>query len=96
MPLVGYDSEHMTLDGKFNYEKENQRTLPFNVDIQPLPENKKVVLGKSSKENFRSVSSSRVRLHGHYYSVFLFLLGLYFSPRVGYPRASDTKSNMTS
>lgn len=44
----GYDSEHMTLDGKFNYEKENQRTLPFNVDIQPLPENKRMVLGSSS------------------------------------------------
>ena len=53
MPLVGYDSEHMTLDGKFNYEKE--RTLPFNVDIQPLPENKRMVLGSSSKANFRSI-----------------------------------------
>ena len=36
MPLVGYDSEHMTLDGKFNYEKENQRTLPFNLDQAEL------------------------------------------------------------
>jgi hypothetical protein len=43
----------MTLDGKFNYEKENQRTLPFNVDIQPLPENKRVVLGSSSKDIFK-------------------------------------------
>ena len=47
--LVGYDSQHLVLDGKFNYEKENQRTLPFNVDIQPLPSEKRIVAGSSSK-----------------------------------------------
>jgi len=44
----GYDAEHMVLGGQFHYERQNQRTLPFNVDIQPLPENKRVVLGSSS------------------------------------------------
>ena len=46
---VGYDSDHLRLDGSFYYEKENQRTLPFNVDIQPLPAEKRMVLGSSSK-----------------------------------------------
>lgn len=45
---VGYDSAHMILDGRFNYELENQRTLPFNVDILPLPETKRIVIGSSS------------------------------------------------
>ena len=31
---VGYDSQHMKLDGKFTYRRENQRTLAFNVDIR--------------------------------------------------------------
>jgi len=44
----GYDSDHLRLDGSFYYEKENQRTLPFNVDIQPLPAEKRMVLGSSS------------------------------------------------
>ena len=46
---VGYDSEHLMLDGKFHYERENQRTLPFNVDIRPLPEERRLVVGSSSK-----------------------------------------------
>ena len=49
--LVGYDSEHLALGGEFVYERENQRPLPFNVDIQPLPHHKTVVVGSSSKEN---------------------------------------------
>ena len=47
--LVGYDSEHLVLDGSFNYKKENQRTLPFNVDIEPLPLPRRTVAGSSSK-----------------------------------------------
>ena len=47
--LVGYDSLHMNLAGKFSYQKENQRTLSFNVDIQKLPEYKTVFTGSSSK-----------------------------------------------
>merc|ERR1719474_1372983 len=38
----------MNLTGKFSYQKENQRTLPFNVDIQPLPEHRRIVRGSSS------------------------------------------------
>jgi len=44
----GYDSLHMNLAGKFSYQKENQRTLSFNVDIQKLPEYKTVFTGSSS------------------------------------------------
>merc|ERR1719410_1108285 len=40
--------EHLVLDGRFNYEKENQRTLPFNVEIEPLPMEKRMVVGSSS------------------------------------------------
>ena len=47
--LVGYDSEHLILDGRFHYEKENQRTLPFNVEIQALPPEKRLVIGSSSE-----------------------------------------------
>ena len=46
---VGYDDKKMLLKGKFSYEKENQRTLPFNVDIVSLPEYKTVFAGSSSK-----------------------------------------------
>lgn len=45
----GYDSEHLILDGRFHYEKENQRTLPFNVEIQALPPEKRLVIGSSSE-----------------------------------------------
>ena len=45
---VGYDSNHMMLNGKFSYKKENQRTLSFNVDIVKLPEHKTVFTGSSS------------------------------------------------
>merc|ERR1719397_1026568 len=34
--------------GHFKYDKKNQRTLPFNVDILPLPETKRIVIGSSS------------------------------------------------
>jgi len=44
----GYDSEHMVLKGRFNYEKQNQRTLAFNVIIRDLPDIKRVVVGSSS------------------------------------------------
>ena len=47
--LVGYDSLHMKLDGKFSYLKENQRTLSFNVDIVKLPKHKTVFAGSSSE-----------------------------------------------
>ena len=47
--LVGYDSLHMNLAGKFSYKKENQRTLSFNVDILKLPTYKTVFEGASSK-----------------------------------------------
>ena len=47
--LVGYDSLHMNLAGKFSYQKENQRTLSFNVDINKLPQYKTVFAGSSSK-----------------------------------------------
>ena len=46
---VGYDSQHMKLDGKFAYLKENQRTLSFNVDIARLPRHKTVFTGSSSE-----------------------------------------------
>ena len=39
----------MLLKGRFSYEKENQRTLPFNVDILALPEYKTVFTGSSSE-----------------------------------------------
>merc|ERR1719474_129768 len=38
----------MNLTGKFSYQKENQRTLSFNVDIQKLPKHKTVFKGSSS------------------------------------------------
>eukprot|EP00090_Calanus_glacialis_P009961 TRINITY_DN18345_c0_g1_i1.p1 TRINITY_DN18345_c0_g1~~TRINITY_DN18345_c0_g1_i1.p1 ORF type:complete len:466 (-),score=107.54 TRINITY_DN18345_c0_g1_i1:448-1845(-) len=44
----GYDSLHMTLAGKFSYQKENQRTLSFNVEINKLPKYKTVFTGSSS------------------------------------------------
>jgi len=44
----GYDSQHMKLDGKFTYRRENQRTLSFNVDIRKLPKHKTVFAGSSS------------------------------------------------
>jgi len=44
----GYDSRKMVLRGKFSYDKKNQRTLPFNVEISDLPENKKTFSGSSS------------------------------------------------
>ena len=47
--LVGYDEKKMLLSGKFDYDKENQRTLPFNVDIRDLPAYKTVFTGSSSK-----------------------------------------------
>ena len=46
---VGYDTTKMLLRGKFSYERENQRTLPFNVDIRELPETKTIFVGDSSK-----------------------------------------------
>ena len=46
---VGYDERKMLLNGKFSYKKKNQRTLPFNVDIEPLPLYKQVFRGSSSK-----------------------------------------------
>ena len=47
--LVGYDITRMVLDGKFEYMKENQRTLSFNVKIDKLPKSKTVFVGASSK-----------------------------------------------
>jgi len=44
----GYDSEHMNLSGRYSYHRENQRTLPFNVDIKDLPPHKRVFVGSSS------------------------------------------------
>ena len=41
----------MLLSGKFDYDKENQRTLPFNVDIRDLPAYKTVFTGSSSKNS---------------------------------------------
>ena len=32
--LVGYDDTRMVLRGKFSYDKSNQRTLSFNVDLK--------------------------------------------------------------
>ena len=46
------------LDGRFNYEKENQRTLPFNVEIEPLPMEKRMVVGSSSKEIIHEFNGS--------------------------------------
>ena len=48
--LVGYDITRMVLDGKFEYMKENQRTLSFNVKIDKLPKSKTVFVGASSKD----------------------------------------------
>lgn len=50
--------EHLVLDGRFNYEKENQRTLPFNVEIEPLPMEKRMVVGSSSKEIIHELNGS--------------------------------------
>ena len=47
--LVGYDSKRMDLAGSFSYDKKNQRTLPFNVEINELPEHKTIFAGSSSK-----------------------------------------------
>jgi len=44
----GYDSQHMSLAGKWTYRKENQRTLAFNVEIRSLPEQKTIFSGSSS------------------------------------------------
>jgi len=44
----GYDSKLMTLKGSFWYDKKNQRTLPFNVEINDLPEHKTIFTGSSS------------------------------------------------
>ena len=49
--LVGYDERKMVLKGSFSYEKENQRTLPFNVDIVNLPQYKTVFTGSSSESH---------------------------------------------
>jgi hypothetical protein len=46
---VGYDTTKMLLRGMFSYERENQRTLPFNVDICQLPEAKTIFVGASSE-----------------------------------------------
>ena len=46
---VGYDRSSMVLEGSFVYEKENQRTLPFNVDILELPQSMRVYRGSSSE-----------------------------------------------
>ena len=60
---VGYDSNHMMLNGKFSYKKENQRTLSFNVDIVKLPEHKTVFAGSSSKlGKFYLISSTHLIL----------------------------------
>ncbi len=39
----------MVLDGQFSYESENQRALPFNVEISEISEEMKVFRGSSSK-----------------------------------------------
>ena len=48
LPTVGYDQSKMILEGEFLYDKENQRTLPFNVDISELPQLMRVYRGTSS------------------------------------------------
>merc|ERR1719317_1424982 len=38
----------MKLSGRYSYYRENQRTLPFNIDIKDLPPHKRVFVGSSS------------------------------------------------
>ena len=49
---VGYDDRKMILDGKFSYDSENQRALPFTVNIQELNDEMKIFSGSSSKFHF--------------------------------------------
>lgn len=47
--IVGYDDKKMKLDGKFDYEDENQRALPFNVRISEISTEMKTFRGSSSE-----------------------------------------------
>ena len=39
----------MILDGEFSYDDQNQRALPFNVEIQELREEMTLYVGSKSK-----------------------------------------------
>ena len=39
----------MKLDGRFSYDDENQRALPFGVRIKEISEEMKTFIGSSSK-----------------------------------------------
>ena len=47
--LVGYDDRRMVLDGQYSYESENQRALPFNVQINEISDEMRVFGGSTSK-----------------------------------------------
>ena len=49
---VGYDDRRMMLDGRFSYDEENQRALPFGVKIRELSEEKKTFIGSTSKSKY--------------------------------------------
>ena len=49
---VGYDDRRMMLNGKFSYNRDNQRALPFNVHIKPLPADLTKFQGSSSEYTF--------------------------------------------
>lgn len=44
----GYDDTRMMLRGKFSYNRDNQRALPFNVHIKKLPRELTTFAGSSS------------------------------------------------
>ena len=46
---VGYDDRRMMLNGYFSYNRDNQRALPFNVHIKPLPHELTTFSGSSSE-----------------------------------------------
>lgn len=48
MTSFGYDSTRMLLKGTFDYQKKNQRTLPFDVEIVELPTDRTMFSGSSS------------------------------------------------
>ena len=45
----------MMLNGKFNYNRDNQRALPFNVHIKPLPPELTTFSGSSSEYMFKEL-----------------------------------------
>ena len=74
---VGYDDRRMVLDGEFTYESENQRALPFNVNINEISEEMKVYSGSTSESSQITFTAwSHILQHNNlllYQQFFLFL-----------------------